>query len=76
VRLGGNPAGASSETGGASMKAYVMTTGALFGLLTLAHVWRMIEESHQLATEPSYIAITVIAAALCVWAAWLLRRPS
>jgi len=53
-----------------------MTTGALFGLLTLAHVWRIIEESPELATEPWYIAITVIAATLCVWAGWLLRRSS
>ena len=58
------------------MRAYVMTTGALFGLLTLAHVWRIIEESPQLATEPWYIAVTVIAATLCVWAGWLLRRSS
>ena len=26
------------------MKAYVLTTGFLFGLLTLAHLWRIIEE--------------------------------
>ena len=58
------------------MRAYVMTTGALFGLLTLAHVWRIIDESPRLATEPWYIAVTVIAATLCVWAGWLLRRSS
>src|SRR5437660_144612 len=27
-----------------SMKAYVMTTGAVFGLITLVHIWRLIEE--------------------------------
>ncbi len=26
------------------MKAYVVTTGTIFGLLTLAHLWRMVEE--------------------------------
>ncbi|HEY8131686.1 MAG TPA: hypothetical protein VII12_07315 [Thermoanaerobaculia bacterium] len=57
------------------MKAYVMTTGALFGLLTLAHIWRAIEERH-LATNPWYILITVAAAALCVWAGLLLRRAA
>jgi len=40
------------------MKAYVITTGALFGLLTLAHIWRAIDERH-LATDPWYILITV-----------------
>jgi len=59
------------------MKAYVLTTGAIFGLLTVAHIWRVIVEPH-LATDPSYILITVAAAALCVWACrvfWLARRP-
>ena len=53
-----------------------MTTGALFGLLTLAHVWRMIEESPQLAKDPFYILITVVAAVLSVWAWRLLRRST
>jgi tellurite resistance protein TehA-like permease len=56
------------------VKAYVMTTGAVFGLLVLAHVWRVIEEGPQLAKQPSYILITVAAAALCLWAGRLLWR--
>ncbi len=56
------------------MKAYVMTTGAVFGLLTLAHIWRVIEEGPQLATEPWYVLITVAAAVLCLWALRLLWR--
>jgi len=59
------------------MKAYVITTGTIFGLLTAAHVWRVIVEPH-LATHLSYILITVAAAALCGWACrllWLARRP-
>jgi hypothetical protein len=56
------------------MKAYVMTTGAVFGLLTLAHIWRVIEEGPHLATEPWYVLITVAAAALCFWAVLLLWR--
>jgi hypothetical protein len=55
------------------LKAYVMTTGALFGLLTLAHLWRIIAEGAHLATDPWYILITLAAAALCVWAWFLLR---
>ena len=35
------------------MKAYVMTTGAVFGLITLAHVLRVVAEGPRLATIPS-----------------------
>jgi hypothetical protein len=55
------------------MKAYVMTTGAVFGLLALAHVWRVVEEGRHLAADPWYVLITVVAAALCLWAFRLLR---
>jgi hypothetical protein len=57
------------------MKAYVITTGAVFGLLTLAHVWRIMEEGPHLATNPWYVLITVAAAVLCLWA-WRLVRLS
>ncbi len=59
------------------MKAYVVTTGAVFGLLTLAHIWRVIEEGPHLVKEPWYVLITAAAAALCLWAfrlLWLERR--
>ena len=57
------------------MKAYLMTTGTVFGLITIVHVWRMIEE-RQVATEPWYILITVATGALCLWAWRLVRRSS
>jgi hypothetical protein len=55
------------------MKAYVMTTGAVFSLLTLAHLLRIILEGPHLATEPFYVLITIAAAGLSVWAWRLLR---
>lgn len=55
------------------MKAYVMTTGSLFGLLVLVHVWRAVEEGPQLATRPEYVVVTVLAAAMCFWA-WRVFR--
>jgi hypothetical protein len=55
------------------MKAYVITTGSLFALLTVAHVWRLIEEGRQLATNPWWMLITLAGAALAVWAWRLLR---
>jgi hypothetical protein len=60
---------------GDCMKAYVMTSGTIFGLLALAHLLRIIAESPRLATDPWYVLITVAAAALCVWA-WRVLRLS
>jgi len=57
------------------MKAYLITTGTLFGLLTIVHLWRVIEEWPHLGTDPWFLIITLVAAALCVWA-WRLFRVS
>ena len=54
------------------MAGYLWTTGALFLLITVAHVMRMFAEPH-LAREPWYLLLTVAAAALSVWAGRLLR---
>ena len=57
------------------MKAYVTTTGVVFALLTLVHIWRVFEEGH-LLTDPWYLLITLAAAAPAVWAGrlvWLSR---
>jgi hypothetical protein len=56
------------------MRAYLITTGAVFGLLVVAHVWRIIGESRALARDPAYLAITLACAALGLWAARLLWR--
>ena len=61
------------------MKAYVITTGAVFSLLTVAHVCRVIEEGQDLLTNPWWVLITVAAAGLCLWACrllWLVHRGS
>ncbi len=55
------------------MRAYVITTGSMFALLTVLHIWRLIEEGPQLATSPWWIFITLAGAALAVWA-WRLVR--
>ncbi len=56
------------------MKAYLMTTSAVFGLITLAHIWRVIAENPHLALEPWYILLTLAAASLCLWGLRLLGR--
>ena len=53
------------------MKAYLVTTGSVFGLLTVVHIWRMIVESGLATREPWMIVITLASAVLCVWAARL-----
>lgn len=54
------------------MRAYVIVTGALFALLTLAHLVRMYTEKGFAA--PEYWVITLLAAALCGWSIYVLRR--
>ena len=60
------------------MKAYVTTTGVVFGLITAVHMWRAMEEGPHLATDPWFVVLTVAAGALCLWA-WrvfrLTQRP-
>jgi hypothetical protein len=61
------------------MKAYLITTGTVFGLIAVLHLVRAIEERSLLATHPwDYLvmaALGVVAAALSVWAWCLLRVP-
>jgi hypothetical protein len=56
------------------MKAYVITTGVIFGLITVAHIWRAISEGPPLATSFGYVLLTLCAAALCGWSLRLLWR--
>ena len=57
------------------MKASLISTGGLFGLITLVHLWRIVEEWPRLTTDPWYLLLTAAAAALCLWA-WHLLRSS
>ena len=56
------------------MKAYLWVTAMIFGLLTLLHGWRVIAERASLARDPWFLVITLLSAALCVWAIRLLLR--
>lgn len=58
------------------MRAYLITTGMLFALLALAHLWRTVVEWPSAATDPWFVlvpGIGILAAALCIWA-WRLFR--
>jgi len=56
------------------MKPYLLITSIVFGLVTIAHLWRMIGESAALAQDPWFLALTVVAAGLSIWSAVLYRR--
>jgi hypothetical protein len=52
------------------VKTYLAVTTALFGLLTIIHLWRAAVEPS--ARDPWFIAITALAALLCLWGGRLL----
>jgi hypothetical protein len=56
------------------MKPYVITTGTVFGLLTVVHIWRAVEEGSHVAKDPWYVLITAVAATLSLWAFGLVVR--
>ena len=58
------------------MKAYVVTSGTIFGLITIAHILRAFVEGSHVATSPGFIVLTLLSAGLCVWAITTLRRPA
>ena len=58
------------------MKAYLWTTGIIFALLSVLHVWRGIAERQHLA-DPMFllqIVITVVLPGVFAWWAWRLLR--
>ena len=54
------------------MKAYLITTGLVFGAIVVAHVARVFAEGTWLLGEPDWVILTLLAAALCIWAFRLL----
>ena len=55
------------------MRAYIATTGIVFGLLVATHIWRAFIERH-LVADAFFLGATVIALAFAIWAVVLLRR--
>ncbi len=56
------------------MRAYLVVTGAVFGLLVVIHLARLIVEGPHVAADPFFIGATVVAAGMAFWALLLLRR--
>lgn len=55
------------------MRTYVLISGVIFGLVTLAHLLRIYAEGVHLARDPWYVLLTIATAALSIWALRLLR---
>jgi hypothetical protein len=49
------------------LKVDVVTTGVIFGLVTVAHVWRMVEEGSHVATDPFFVLVTLASGSLGFW---------
>jgi hypothetical protein len=62
-----------------AVKAYLITTGALFGLIAGAHLLRTFAEWSRFATDPWFYlegpGLGLVAAVLSLWA-WRLLRTS
>jgi len=63
-----------SHNGPLRVEGDIVTTGAAFGLLTLAHIARMFEEGAHLITQPVFLLTTVGSASVCEWAIILLKK--
>src|SRR6476469_6234411 len=60
-----------------AMRAFLITSRAVFGLIVLAHIARAVAEGAHVATDPFFILITLLAAGLSAWAwrlLWTLDR--
>jgi hypothetical protein len=55
------------------MRPYVIVSGSIFGMVTIAHLLRIIYEP-QLGTDPWYLLLTAACAAMSVWALRLLWK--
>lgn len=56
------------------MKAYLITTGCIFAVITGLHIWRATAEGDLL--KPLWIGLILLPAAFCIWAFALLRNSS
>lgn len=55
------------------MRAYIITTGAVFVLLFLAHIARIFAEGWHVVMNPWFVLTTAAAGGLSLWALRLLK---
>lgn len=56
------------------MKAYLIATATVFGLIIAAHIARLFTHERAAVTQPDFIIATVVSVVLFVWALVLIRR--
>ncbi len=56
------------------MKAYLATSGAVFGLIVLAHIARIAMEGLHVILQPAFAFGTVVALGMSVWSTILFKR--
>ena len=54
------------------MRAYLLTTGILFVLITGLHIWEVVDRSRLYVSD---VVVVGLGVGLAVWAWRLLRRP-
>lgn len=57
------------------MRIYVGITGAVFGLITILHIFRVAAEGTGVL-HPFFVIMTAIAAAISVWSVVVFRKMS
>jgi hypothetical protein len=66
--------------GGFAMKAFLITTGILFGLMAVVHIWRAIAEWPQSPVGLGFVlgmaALIAVPGVLSGWAWWCLWKLS
>jgi hypothetical protein len=62
------------------VKAYLIITGTIFGLIAILHVHRTVSEWSRRASDPGFYVegpgLGLVAAGLCVWGFRLLWRSA
>jgi hypothetical protein len=56
------------------MRSYLLISGVIFFLIVLAHAARIASEGARPATEPDFIAASVVAIGMSIWAGVLFWR--
>jgi hypothetical protein len=56
------------------MRAYLITSGAIFGLVVLLHAARVAFEGLHVLRDPYFVISSLAATGLCLWACRLLWR--
>ena len=56
------------------MKYYLILTGAVFGLIVIAHIARMFAEGMRVASEPIFTIATILSMAFVIWSIFLFRQ--